>query len=70
FLASSALVVIGQGISGMWTRAVLFYFLVSIPVVLLAVGVGDKIVQKIPEEKYNRIINIFLVIAGGLMFIN
>ena len=69
FLISSALIVSGHGISGLWTRSVLVYFLASIPIVVLAVLLGDWMVQKISGEHFNRAINLFLVAAGFLMFI-
>jgi uncharacterized membrane protein YfcA len=69
FLISSALIVFGHGISGLLTRLVLIYFLGSIPVVILAVLLGHWMVQKISGEHFNRVINLFLVAAGFLMFI-
>lgn len=69
FLISSALIVIGHGISGLWTRSTLIYFLGSIPVVVLAVLLGSWIVHKIQGEKFNRAVNLFLVVVGFLMFI-
>lgn len=69
FLISSALVVVGHGISGLWTRSVLIYFLASIPVVVLADLLGNLIVRKIHGEKFNKAVNLFLVVVGVLMFI-
>ncbi len=69
FLVSSALIVAGHGISGLWTRSVLIYFLASVPVVVLAVLLGNRMIQKISGERFNRMINLFLVAAGFLMFI-
>ncbi len=69
FLISSALVVVGHGISRLWTRSVLIYFLASIPVVVLADLLGNWIVHKIQGEKFNRAVNLFLVVVGILMFI-
>ena len=69
FLISSALIVVGQGISGLWTRSVLIYFLGSIPVVVLAVLLGNWMVHKISGEHFNKVVNLFLVAAGFLMFI-
>lgn len=69
FLISSALVVVGHGISGLWTRSVLIYFLASIPVVVLADLLGNWIVRKIHGEKFNKAVNLFLVVVGVLMFI-
>ena len=69
FLISSALVVVGHGISGLWTGLVLIYFLGSVPVVILAVLLGNWMVHKISGEHFNKVINLFLVVAGFLMFI-
>ncbi|MCK4488989.1 MAG: hypothetical protein KAU23_01955 [Anaerolineales bacterium] len=69
FLISSALIVVGHGISGLWTRSVLIYFLGSIPIVVVAVLLGNWMVHKIPGENFNRVVNLFLVAVGFLMFI-
>ncbi len=69
FLISSALIVAGHGISGLWTRSVLIYFLGAMPVVVLAVLLGNWMVHKISGERFNRMVNLFLVAAGFLMFI-
>ena len=69
FLISSALIVAGHGISGLWTHSVLTYFLGAMPVVVLAVLLGNWMVHKISGERFNRMVNLFLVAAGLLMFI-
>ena len=69
FLVSSALIVAGHGISGLWTRSVLIYFLGAVPIVVLAVLLGDWMVQKISGDHFNRVANLFLVAAGFLMFV-
>lgn len=69
FLVSNIAIVIGHATTGILTRGVLIYFLISIPIAVLAVLLGDRIVHNIPEDKYNLVFNIFLLTAGVLMFV-
>ena len=69
FLISNIAIVIGHGVSGLWSQQVLLYLIASIPVAVLAVLLGDKVVKKIPEKRFDRALNVFLVIAGLLMFL-
>jgi uncharacterized membrane protein YfcA len=68
FLFTSAVIVAGQALAGLWTWQVLFYFLASLPLVILAVWIGDRLMLNISEEKFNQVINLFLILMGILMF--
>ncbi len=69
FLISSLLIVGGHGLSGLWSRQVFYAFLASLPVIFLAVYMGDKLTLKISQEIFNKTIYFFLIIMGILMFL-
>ncbi|RLD00671.1 MAG: sulfite exporter TauE/SafE family protein [Chloroflexi bacterium] len=69
FLISSLLIIAGHGITGLWTRETTFQFLGSIPLIGLAVCLGDKFSTRFPQEIFNKAVYYFLILAGGLMFL-
>ena len=69
FFVSSLMIVAGHAISGLWSEQILKSFFISLPVVVLAVLLGELIAKKITQENFNRVIYIFLVLMGILMFV-
>jgi uncharacterized protein len=68
FFVSSLLIVSGHALSGFWSRQILSAFFISLPAVVLAVFVGERIATKITQENFNRVIYIYLILMGILMF--
>jgi uncharacterized membrane protein YfcA len=68
FFVSSLMIVAGHALSGFWSRQTLITFFVSIPAVILAIFLGERIAKKITQENFNRVIYIFLILMGVLMF--
>lgn len=69
FLISNLLVMAAHGLSGLWTREITFQFLASIPLLGLAVFLGGKISSRFSQEKFDQVINYFLMVTGLLMFL-
>jgi hypothetical protein len=69
FLVSNLLIIAGHGLSGLWTREILYYFVGSIPLVGLAVYLGGRIASQFTEQQFNKVIYTFLVLTGFLMFL-
>lgn len=69
FLISGLLILLGHGLSDLWTREVWNLFYVSLPAALLAVLVGSWAARRIPEERFRLTVNLFLIAAGFLMFL-
>jgi len=67
FLPSSVIIVAGHGIGGLWTPAVRYYFLLSLPFTLLAVLIGNRLHRFIPPGRFDRLIHIMLIIVGILL---
>ncbi len=69
FFVTGLVVAAGHGLSGLWSRQVLIYFLASIPIVVLGVKAGERITSRISGDRFNQILHIFLILLGFLMFI-
>ena len=57
-------ILIGQIISGILNKTVLYYFAISLPFTLIAFFVGNKIRQKISEDQYKKYIYFLLILVG------
>ncbi len=69
FLPASVIGMCGYGLTGLWTRTVTHYFLVSIPAVFLGVGVGRAINHRLRGEIFLKYIYMGLAITGVLLLI-
>jgi len=69
FLPTGLAILITHGLAGMWTTRVVYFYLYSIPVILVAVFLGGKVNQLIPQGKFDKIIYGFLVVIGILLII-
>lgn len=68
FFVSSLMIVAGHALTGFWSRQILSAFFISLPAVVLAVFLGEMIAKKITQDYFNRVIYIFLILMGILMF--
>ena len=69
FLISGLVIAIGHGLSGLWTREILYLFLGSLPLVGLAVYLGNRLAARLSQELFDQVINYFLILTGVLMFL-
>lgn len=69
FLVSGLIIVAGHGLGGLWTSQVWQYLLISLPGLVAAIFLGEMITKKITQANFNRVIYIFLILMGILMFI-
>jgi uncharacterized membrane protein YfcA len=69
FFPASFIVIAGHGLGGLWTPAVGWYFLLSLPIMLLSTWVGNRLNRIIPRGHFERYVHILLVMIGALLFI-
>ncbi|MGB2964460.1 MAG: sulfite exporter TauE/SafE family protein [Anaerolineales bacterium] len=69
FLPTGSAILITHGLAGMWTSQVVHYYLYSLPIIIGAVLVGEKVNQIIPQGKFDKVIYGFLVLVGVLLVI-
>jgi uncharacterized membrane protein YfcA len=69
FLPASLLGMAGYWFAGLWTKAVTQYFLLSLPVVLLATFLGRAINRKMQAHQFLLYIHAGLIATGTLLLI-
>ncbi|HOI30769.1 MAG TPA: sulfite exporter TauE/SafE family protein [Melioribacteraceae bacterium] len=70
FFPTGLIITLSHGLTGLWTDFVLNSFLVSFPFILLAFYLGNKLHHRINENRFKRIIYIFILIIGAVLIIN
>jgi hypothetical protein len=69
FLPSTCLVILGHYAAGLWTSSVLHLYAFSLPAVLLAIVIGNRINRSIPAGKFDRVISVLLILMGFVLSI-
>jgi uncharacterized membrane protein YfcA len=69
FLPSSVIIVAGHGIGGLWSVDVWKYFLLSLPVTLLTIWLGNRMQRLIPPGLFDKWIHVALILVGILLII-
>ena len=68
FLPTWIVIVLGHGITGLWTRTVWQNYLISLPALFVAFLIGDRLNKSIPAKSFHRYIHIFLAGIGIFLF--
>ena len=69
FFPANLIIIASHGLGGLWTPAVGWYFLLSLPAVLLSMWIGNHLNRMIPQGQFDRYIHIILILIGALLFI-
>jgi len=69
FFPANLIIIAGHGLGGLWTPTVGWYFLLSLPAVLLSMWIGNRLNRMIPQGQFDRYIHIILIMVGALLFI-
>lgn len=69
FLPASALVLVGYGFAGLWTATVLRYYLVSLPVVLVAIFAGRAINHRLHPQRFLAFVHAGLTVIGVVLLV-
>ncbi|MFH1049362.1 MAG: sulfite exporter TauE/SafE family protein [bacterium] len=69
FLPTNFFIILGHGLAGFWTSTVWIYFLITLPLIILAIFIGTKLNNKISREKFDRLIYFFLLVIGIILLI-
>ena len=70
FFPTGSMIALGHCFGGFWTKTVLLNYLVSMPVILIAILLGGKFNHKIPKDKFDNYIYICLLVLGIALLIN
>ena len=67
FLVASIVGMVGYAITGLWTRTVSAYFLLSLPLALFAIFLGHAIHRRLSGARFAVCVNIGLALIGALL---
>jgi len=70
FFPTGSMIALGHCFGGFWTKPVLLNYLISLPVILIAILLGGRLNRKIPKEKFDNYIYICLVVLGIVLLID
>jgi uncharacterized membrane protein YfcA len=66
-LPTGFLILLGHGLSGLWTTQVFTYYILSLPVVLLAIYIGGKAHRSMTQKHFDRFVNAALICMGAVL---
>jgi len=69
FLPTGSLIAIGHCVGGFWTKTVWLSYVLSLPVILVAILLGGRLNRRIPKAKFDNYVYMFLVILGVWLLI-
>ena len=69
FLPTWLVIVLGHGVTGLWTRTVWQLYLISLPALFVAFLIGDRLNRSIPGDAFHRYIHIMLTGIGIFLVI-
>lgn len=70
FLPTGSAIVVGHLIAGLWTPLVIRYYVIGLPVVLVAILLGSYFNKRFDQEKFIKYVYLILVILGVFLLID
>jgi uncharacterized protein len=67
FLPAAALICVGHGLGGLWTRSIFGLYLAALPFAVLAVFLGRHLSNHIPAATYQHLLYGALIVLGLLL---
>ncbi len=69
FFPTGLVILLSHGLAGLWTRDVLQLYGAALPVIMLAIWVGQKLNHIVSQQRFERLVYTFLVIIGLLLIV-
>ncbi len=69
FVPATVMIWMGHGLSGLWTPWVMKLYVLSLPLVLLAIALGAKLNHRIPAKRFERLLCVILIGLGLLLLL-
>jgi uncharacterized membrane protein YfcA len=66
-LPTGFLILLGHGLSGLWTTQVFKYYILSLPIVFLAIYIGGKAHTSMAQKHFDRFVNAALIFMGVVL---
>ena len=68
FVFTGLLILASHGLAGLWTPEVLKFYVTAVPLILVAIFLGDKLHRFIPQGQFDGYVNAGLLALGLLLF--
>ena len=68
FFPTGLFIALGHSLTGFWTPQVMQFYTLSLPLVLIAFWLGEKYNRRIPENRFEQLLYLALIVVGGLLF--
>lgn len=69
FLVTLAAILLGHAIGGLWSAEVLRLYVLSLPLIAVAVVLGRLLNRRIPVRRFGRFVDLALIALGLLLFV-
>ncbi|MGD1992478.1 MAG: sulfite exporter TauE/SafE family protein [Anaerolineae bacterium] len=69
FFPIGLLIVVSHGLAGLWTAEVVRLYVISLPVVLLALLVGRRINHSIPAGRFEQFVSVLLIVIATVLLV-
>ena len=63
------MILISQGLAGLWTPRVIRLYVYALPVIVIAALLGGRVNRMISSGQFSRIVYSFLILVGMLLFV-
>ena len=70
FFPANVIIIAGHGLGGLWTPTVGWYFLLSLPIILISILLGNTLNRLIPQGHFDRLVHIILILIGALLLVH
>ncbi len=70
FLITGTITVLSHGLVGLWTTSVWLYYILSLPIVFISIGLGRLFHRQIPINQFDNYIYVFLMVIGIMLFVD
>jgi uncharacterized membrane protein YfcA len=67
FLPANLFIMASHALGGLWTSTVGWYFLISLPVTVVSIWIGNHLNRKIPQGRFDRYVHLLLLMIGSLL---
>jgi uncharacterized membrane protein YfcA len=68
-LPTGFLILLGHGLSGLWTNLVFKYYFLSLPIIFLAIYIGGKAHKAMTQRHFDRYVNLALICMGVVLIL-
>jgi len=67
FFPTAFIICISRGLAGSWTAQVMSLYVWSLPSILAGIGIGRYLNQRIPAQRFNKLISTLLIALGVML---